>query len=215
MTTLGAVGLRLSVDAGLVILMEVIENWYARILLGSLGFGALVAAAGAFWPATLAIFLGGLITVIPNMILKDIIITRLGKDHPSASFALIAVLNIATSCCAAMIGATILGLAANPITLCALGGAITLTLIGVGAQLIMKGLFSGKKEEKSANKSGFMNHSKTGSYDPSLAFMRSSDDNLLFLRDLDDPNILTSKLESEDFNAILPSQRSSSFSNVG
>lgn len=114
---------------------------------GSLGHGFLgfMAAAGTVSLAMSPIMTGTAITFVPYLILYIAINETFGEKKPLVAFVLQLALEVATLCASAMIGATIFGLAANPITLGMCCGALSVALIKMAVKLIEYGM-SGKKE---------------------------------------------------------------------
>lgn len=113
---------------------NVLSNVLGRVIFVLSGVVSIAATYGGFG----AIYCGTAVTLIPYLILTSVINKTIKNKHPIAGFALQLALDVVTACASAMIGATILGLAANPITLCALGGALGLAL---SAALIRMSVF--------------------------------------------------------------------------
>lgn len=113
---------------------NVLSNVLGRVIFVLSGVVSIAATYGGFG----AIYCGTAVTLIPYLILTSVINKTIKNKHPIAGFALQLALDVVTACASAMIGATILGLAANPITLCVLGGALGLAL---SAALIRMSVF--------------------------------------------------------------------------
>lgn len=110
------------------------SNILGRLMFVSSGVVSIAATYGGLG----AISCGMGVTLIPYLILTSVIDRTIKNNRPIARFALQLALDVVTACASAMIGATILGLAANPITLCVLGGALGLAL---SAALIRMSVF--------------------------------------------------------------------------
>ena len=132
---IGGGALTLGLAAGVLILNAAITNLVGCIALNMLGYGAIVAAAGAFWPVTSAIALGLLAMMIPSFIALGALSLTLGINHPLFPF-LSTVANIGVTFSAGVVGAGFLGLAANPVGLIALAGAITLNLVALAITFV-------------------------------------------------------------------------------
>lgn len=103
--------------------------------LSCVGYGSIAAAAGPLGTIALACGVGGVAILLPYVFIYE--------QFKHLDFLLL-LLNTSAALCAGMLGAAVLGLAVNPIGLCALAGAallntfkiIELTFVAVGMLIV-------------------------------------------------------------------------------
>ena len=115
--------------------------------LSCVGYGSIAAAAGPLGTIALACGVGGVAILLPYVFIYEQFKHLKPRGWCEYSFTydfLLLLLNTSAALCAGMLGAAVLGLAVNPIGLCALAGAallnifkiIELTFVAVGMLIV-------------------------------------------------------------------------------
>lgn len=104
-----------AVDAGIGVL--------GSVALSCIGYGSIAAAAGPLGTIALACGVGGTVILLPYIIIHEQFKHLKHRDRFTHDFLLV-LLDTTAALSSGMLGAAILGLAVNPIGLCALAGAV-------------------------------------------------------------------------------------------